>query len=49
MSELEPLFSGNREAARNTLEILRSDGRVEAVGKGRGVRYRLPQAGLFSS
>lgn len=49
ISELEPLFSGNREAALNTLEILRSDGRVEAVGKGRGVRYRLPQAGLFSS
>ncbi len=47
MSGLEQLFSGNREAARNTLEILRSDGRVEAVGKGRGVRYRLPQAGLF--
>lgn len=48
LQEIEPLFSGNREAARATIEVLRSDGRLEVTGKGRSARFRAPQLQLFS-
>jgi hypothetical protein len=47
LPHLEVLFSGDRRAAQSTLEVLRGDGLIEAVGKGRGLRYRLPQARLL--
>ncbi len=43
---LEPLCGGDRAATRIALDHLRSAGRIEAVGRGRATRYRMPQAQL---
>jgi len=40
LAELEMLFAGDRAATRRALDLLREEGEVEPVGRGRGVRYR---------
>ena len=40
LEALVPLCAGSREVARAIVESLRAEGKLEAVGRGRGTRYR---------
>ncbi len=46
-AEVEPFLGGDREATRDILDALRSEGVIEPIGRGRGTRYRLPRARLL--
>jgi len=48
LAALEPLFGGDRSATTAAFDELRSSGRIEAFGRGRRQRYRVPEAKLFS-
>ncbi len=48
MAALLPLFGDDRTVALAAVDELRSNGRIEAFGRGRGQRYRIPAAKLFS-
>jgi hypothetical protein len=45
--ELEPLFAGDRGALSAALELLRADGSIELIGRGRGRRFRIAQMRLL--
>jgi hypothetical protein len=44
---LEPNAGGDRDLLRRALEALRTDGRIEPQGRGRGTRYRLAENRLL--
>jgi hypothetical protein len=45
---LEDIFAGNRDAVLSTLDTLRANGQIEAVGRGRRQRFRIPEGKLFA-
>jgi hypothetical protein len=45
-TELEPLFAGVHQSLATTLEVLRADGRIEFLGRGRKRRYRAAELRL---
>jgi hypothetical protein len=45
-AELEPLFAGVHQALATTLEMLRANGRIEFLGRGRKRRYRAAELRL---
>ncbi len=46
-AEIEPFLGGDRDATRDLLDSLRAEGIIEPIGRGRGMRYRLPPARLL--
>jgi len=46
-AEIEPFLGGDRDTTRDVLDALRAEGVIEPIGRGRGMRYRLPPTRLL--